>query len=160
MLDVRSLVFSYPKQPSPTLKGLDFHIDEGEVFGFLGPSGSGKSTTQRLLIGLLKDYQGEISILNKDARAWGTDLYHELGVGFEDRGYDRGQRAFVLARTGGSTGGLKVEVGASEDNPVYNPAFVINGWAPPRRSSRSTARRSPEARTSDSATGTDSRGRT
>ena len=83
MLDVRSLVFSYPKQPSPTLKGLDFHIDEGEVFGFLGPSGSGKSTTQRLLIGLLKDYQGEISILNKDARAWGTDLYHELGVGFE-----------------------------------------------------------------------------
>ena len=83
MLDVRSLVFSYPKQPSPTLKGLDFHIDEGEVFGFLGPSGSGKSTTQRLLIGLLKDYRGEISILNKDAKAWGTDLYRELGVGFE-----------------------------------------------------------------------------
>ena len=83
MLDVRSLIFSYPKQPSPTLKGLDFHIDEGEVFGFLGPSGSGKSTTQRLLIGLLKDYRGEISILDKDAKAWGTDLYRELGVGFE-----------------------------------------------------------------------------
>lgn len=83
MIDVRSLVFSYPKQPQPTLKGLSFRIEAGEVFGFLGPSGSGKTTTQKLLIGLQKDYQGEISILNRDAKEWGTELYREVGVGFE-----------------------------------------------------------------------------
>ena len=49
MIEVNSLVYTYPGQSSPTLKALDFHIDEGEIFGFLGPSGSGKSTTQKLL---------------------------------------------------------------------------------------------------------------
>ncbi|MCG8417484.1 MAG: ABC transporter ATP-binding protein [Proteobacteria bacterium] len=83
MIDVHNLVFSYPKQPKPTLKGLNFRIEEGEIFGFLGPSGAGKSTTQKILIGLLKGYQGEVSILNRDARDWGTEIYSEVGVGFE-----------------------------------------------------------------------------
>ena len=83
VIDVHDLVFTYPKEPSPALKGLSFQVHEGEIFGFLGPSGSGKTTTQKLLIGLLTGYRGSISILNKDARAWGTDLYREIGVGFE-----------------------------------------------------------------------------
>lgn len=83
MIDVQSLVFSYPKQPTPTLKGLDFHIEKGEIFGFLGPSGSGKSTTQKLLIGLLSGYEGKVSILGKDSQSWGTDIYEKVGVGFE-----------------------------------------------------------------------------
>ncbi len=83
MIDVRSLVFSYPKQSKPTLKGLSFHVEEGEIFGFLGPSGSGKSTTQKLLIGLQRVYHGEISLLNRNAKQWGTELYREIGVGFE-----------------------------------------------------------------------------
>lgn len=83
MIDVRDLVFHYPKAANPALRGLSFRIDEGEIFGFLGPSGSGKTTTQKLLIGLLTGYQGHISILNKDATQWGPELYREVGVGFE-----------------------------------------------------------------------------
>ena len=83
MIDVRDLVFSYPKEPEPTLKGLSFHIEEGEIFGFLGPSGSGKTTTQKLLIRLLTGFEGQISILKKDANQWGTELYYDVGVGFE-----------------------------------------------------------------------------
>jgi len=83
IIDVRDLVFAYPSEASPAVKGLTFRVDEGEIFGFLGPSGSGKTTTQKLLIGLLKGYHGSISILNRDAGAWGTDLYREVGVGFE-----------------------------------------------------------------------------
>ncbi len=83
MIDVQSLVFTYPGQSAPTLKGLDFHIEEGEIFGFLGPSGSGKSTTQKLLMGLLTGYQGTVQILGKDGKDWGTDLYEKVGVGFE-----------------------------------------------------------------------------
>lgn len=83
MIEVRDLVFTYPKQEQPTLKGLTFRVDKGEIFGFLGPSAAGKTTTQKLLIGLLTGYQGEISILNRDAQQWGTELYNEVGVGFE-----------------------------------------------------------------------------
>jgi fluoroquinolone transport system ATP-binding protein len=52
MIEVESLRFRYPKQPSDTIRGIDFHVAQGEIFGFLGPSGSGKSATQKLLIGL------------------------------------------------------------------------------------------------------------
>ncbi len=83
MINVKSLVYTYPSQKNPTLKELDFQIAEGEIFGFLGPSGSGKSTTQKLLIGLLTNFQGEITIQGKDARDWGIEFYYEIGVGFE-----------------------------------------------------------------------------
>ena len=44
MIDVQALTFSYQK--TPVLKGLTFHVNSGEIFGFLGPSGAGKSTLQ------------------------------------------------------------------------------------------------------------------
>lgn len=45
------------------LKGIDFKLERGEVFGLLGPSGSGKTTTIRLLIGELKKSGGSIEVL-------------------------------------------------------------------------------------------------
>lgn len=83
IIDVSSLKFTYPGQATETLKGLDFQIEEGESFGFLGPSGSGKSTTQKLLMGLLKGHQGRLQILGKEASEWGPEIYKKLGVGFE-----------------------------------------------------------------------------
>lgn len=83
MIEVDSLCFRYPKQDSDTIKGIGFKVDAGEIFGFLGPSGSGKSTTQKLLIGLLNNYSGDIALLGKDAKAWKHDLYQHIGVGFE-----------------------------------------------------------------------------
>jgi fluoroquinolone transport system ATP-binding protein len=83
MITVKDLRFSYPGNDAPTIRGVDFHVHKGEVFGLLGPSGSGKSTIQKLLIGLLKGYTGSIDILGKDAGAWGTEIYQEMGVGFE-----------------------------------------------------------------------------
>jgi hypothetical protein len=62
------------------------------------------------------------------ARSWNYPPSLRLGEGFEDRGYDRGQRAFVVSRSGGSEDSLQIEVAANEDSPVYNPAFVIIGW--------------------------------
>jgi fluoroquinolone transport system ATP-binding protein len=50
MLIVQNLNFSYHSNGENTLKGLDFSITKGEIFGFLGPSGAGKSTTQKILL--------------------------------------------------------------------------------------------------------------
>ena len=83
MFEVKGLRFKYPKNKADTIKGIDFQISEGEIFGFLGPSGAGKSTTQKILIGLLSNYQGEIAYKGKDLAAYGRSYFHEIGVGFE-----------------------------------------------------------------------------
>jgi fluoroquinolone transport system ATP-binding protein len=83
MIQVKNLNFTYPKTAKRTLKDLNFYIKEGEIFGFLGPNGAGKSTTQKILTGLLIDYQGEISVMGRDLRAWKSNYYEHIGVGFE-----------------------------------------------------------------------------
>ncbi len=87
MITVQDLIYSYPKSENPTVKSVSFEVKEGEIFGFLGPSGAGKSTTQKVLTKLLKNYEGEIFIKNKNSkkelREWKSDYYNQIGVGFE-----------------------------------------------------------------------------
>lgn len=83
MIEVKQLFFRYRGEPQDTLKGLNFSVEPGEIFGFLGPSGSGKSTTQRLLIGLEKGHRGEIGLFGRPIQQWSADLYRRMGVCFE-----------------------------------------------------------------------------
>ncbi len=83
MIQVNNLTFKYSSAKSPAISKLDFEIQKGEIFGFLGPSGAGKSTTQKILIGLLKEFEGEVTIFNRSVRMWGSDLYERVGVSFE-----------------------------------------------------------------------------
>jgi fluoroquinolone transport system ATP-binding protein len=83
MIDVENLSYTYAGALAPALKGLSFGIGRGEVFGFLGPSGAGKSTTQKVLIGLLKDFQGQVSVFGKELKSWNADYYERIGVSFE-----------------------------------------------------------------------------
>ncbi|RDH75222.1 ABC transporter ATP-binding protein [Mycolicibacterium moriokaense] len=83
VISVRGLTFTYPKAEEPAVRGMDFEVGRGEIFGFLGPSGAGKSTTQKLLIGLLRGHGGAIAIWGKDPLAWGPDYYERIGVSFE-----------------------------------------------------------------------------
>ncbi len=83
MITVNNLTFTYPAAAEPALRDISFDIQQGEIFGFLGPSGAGKSTTQKILIGLLKDYQGQVSIFDRDLQAWRSDYYERIGVSFE-----------------------------------------------------------------------------
>ncbi len=83
MIETRQLTFTYSTGDSPALRDLEFTVAPGEIFGFLGPSGSGKSTTQKVLIGLLEGYGGEVRVLDKDRAAWVSDDYEKIGVSFE-----------------------------------------------------------------------------
>ena len=83
MITVNALTYTYPGAARETLHGLDFTIAEGEIFGFLGPSGAGKSTTQKILIGLLKEYGGAVRVMDRDVSEWGQDFYEHVGVSFE-----------------------------------------------------------------------------
>jgi ABC-2 type transport system ATP-binding protein len=44
------------------LNAVSFDIKEGEIFGYIGPNGAGKTTTMKILVGLITDFQGEVSI--------------------------------------------------------------------------------------------------
>jgi ABC-2 type transport system ATP-binding protein len=46
--------------------GISFHVERGEVFGFLGANGAGKSTTIRILCGLLAPTAGRGHVLEYD----------------------------------------------------------------------------------------------
>ena len=83
MITVKNLSFTYAGGHKPAIRNLNFVVEPGEIFGFLGPSGAGKSTTQKILNGLLKDYQGQITVLGKDLNTWHADYYEHIGVSFE-----------------------------------------------------------------------------
>jgi fluoroquinolone transport system ATP-binding protein len=83
MVTVRDLTFTYSGAAAPAVRRASFDIERGEIFGFLGPSGAGKSTTQKILIGLLRDYLGEIQVMGRSLDAWRSDYYERIGVSFE-----------------------------------------------------------------------------
>ena len=83
MISVQNMTFTYSGGDQPAVNGVSFEVAPGEVFGFLGPSGAGKSTTQKILVGLLRGYEGDIRVLGKDLRSWGPDYYERIGVSFE-----------------------------------------------------------------------------
>src|SRR5688572_12462135 len=89
MIAVKALRYAYPRKGKKgsadalTIKGLEFDVKPGEIFGFLGPSGSGKSTTQKLLTGMLSGYEGSITVKGRELSAWDNNYYRAIGVGFE-----------------------------------------------------------------------------
>src|SRR5659263_705257 len=44
------------------LDSISLGIKEGEIFGYIGPNGAGKTTTMKILVGLITEFQGEVSI--------------------------------------------------------------------------------------------------
>lgn len=44
---------------------LSFTVDDGEIFGLLGLNGAGKTTTFRMILGLVDDYKGNITLDGK-----------------------------------------------------------------------------------------------
>jgi len=75
---VRDLRKSYGAYEA--LRGIDFEIREGEVFGLLGPNGAGKTTTVEILEGYRKRDGGEVSVLGEDPARGGPSWRERIGV--------------------------------------------------------------------------------
>lgn len=83
MIQVENLNFKYSSSQKKVLKSLNFSIKQGEIFGFLGPSGAGKSTTQKVLNGILRNFDGQVKVNGTDLKKIKSDFYENIGVAFE-----------------------------------------------------------------------------
>lgn len=65
LVEVRGLTKKFGKFTA--LKNVNLSVNKGEIYGFIGPNGAGKSTTIRILLGMLKPSEGQVTIFGKDA---------------------------------------------------------------------------------------------
>jgi ABC-2 type transport system ATP-binding protein len=62
------------------VRGIDFEVHAGEVFGLLGPNGAGKTTTVEILEGLRTRTSGRVSVLGCDPEVQTRQLKDRVGV--------------------------------------------------------------------------------
>ena len=78
VISVRGLTKSYGDFEA--LKGVDFELRAGEVFGLLGPNGAGKTTTIEILEGYRERDGGDVRVLGADPAKAGLEWRQRIGV--------------------------------------------------------------------------------
>jgi ABC-2 type transport system ATP-binding protein len=66
------------------VRGVNFQVATGEVFGFLGPNGAGKTTTINMLCTLAKPTSGQASVAGHDVVRERDDVRRNIGLVFQD----------------------------------------------------------------------------
>ena len=74
----RDVWFKYPNTDRYILQGLSFSVSAGSHYAFVGKNGAGKSTVIKLLVGLYRDYEGEILIDGKELREYPVEELRKL----------------------------------------------------------------------------------
>ena len=71
------------------VRGIDLHVDVGEVFALLGPNGAGKTTTVEILEGHRKRTSGEVSVLGHDPERNERAFKDRIGIVLQETGVER-----------------------------------------------------------------------
>jgi ABC-2 type transport system ATP-binding protein len=66
------------------VKGIDFEVRPGEVFGFLGPNGAGKTTTISMLCTLVRPTGGRARVAGHDVMTERDEVRRNIGLVFQD----------------------------------------------------------------------------
>jgi ABC-2 type transport system ATP-binding protein len=61
------------------LDDVQFEIKRGEIFGYIGPNGAGKTTTIKIIVGLMKNFGGDVFISGRSVRDDGAGISKLLG---------------------------------------------------------------------------------
>ena len=77
-VEVRGLRKSY--DGFEAVRGIDFELRAGEVFGLLGPNGAGKTTTVEILVGYRRRDAGDVTVLGADPERSGRIWRGRIGV--------------------------------------------------------------------------------
>jgi ABC-2 type transport system ATP-binding protein len=68
------------------VRGIDFEVARGEVFGLLGPNGAGKTTTVEMLEGYRERTSGIVSVLGYDPGTRSRAMRERVGIVLQDSG--------------------------------------------------------------------------
>ncbi|MEO6089835.1 MAG: ATP-binding cassette domain-containing protein, partial [Umezawaea sp.] len=69
------------------VRGVDFDVAEGELFGLLGTNGAGKTTTMEAVEGLRKATGGVVRVLGADPVADRRKIRPRIGIMLQDSGF-------------------------------------------------------------------------
>ena len=86
-IEVSGLSKSYGTHEA--VRGIDFSVARGEVFGLLGPNGAGKTTTVEILEGYRERSGGEVRVLGMDPGSRSRDLRQRIGIVLQSSGMYR-----------------------------------------------------------------------
>ncbi len=86
-IEVRDLRKSYGDFQA--VRGIDFAVARGEVFGLLGPNGAGKTTTVEILEGYRPRTGGEVRVLGFDPERRSRELRARVGIVLQSTGLYR-----------------------------------------------------------------------
>jgi ABC-2 type transport system ATP-binding protein len=86
-IEVRDLRKAYG--PAEAVRGIDFEVGRGEVFGLLGPNGAGKTTTVEILEGYRERTGGTVSVLGFDPQRRDRRLRERVGIVLQQPGIYR-----------------------------------------------------------------------
>jgi ABC-2 type transport system ATP-binding protein len=86
VIEVRGLRKSYGDVEA--VRGIDLHVDRGEVFALLGPNGAGKTTTVEILEGFRPRSAGDVTVLGHDPAAGDADMKRRIGIVLQSTGID------------------------------------------------------------------------
>jgi ABC-2 type transport system ATP-binding protein len=81
VISVRGLHKNYGEFQA--VRGIDFEVRPGEVFGLLGPNGAGKTTTVEILEGLRVRTSGDVAVLGFDPSLQTQRLKDRIGVSLQ-----------------------------------------------------------------------------
>ncbi len=88
MIQCKDVYKSFNKKP--VLKGIEFEIPDGKIFGLLGPSGAGKTTLIKILTGQLTFDRGSVKILDKAVEKLTGEDRKKIGIMMDQFGvYER-----------------------------------------------------------------------
>lgn len=69
-LVIKNLWFRYEESGEYILKGVNLSLNKGKSYSMVGLNGAGKSTLVKIMVGLYRDYEGEILLNGKDLKSY------------------------------------------------------------------------------------------
>ena len=87
VIEVRGLRKTY-RDGTQAVRGIDFDVEAGEIFGLLGPNGAGKTTTMRILGTLQPATAGHVRVLGLDPARDAEKVRRRIGFAMQEVGMD------------------------------------------------------------------------
>jgi zinc transport system ATP-binding protein len=98
-VSVKNLTYSYKvgstSFSSNVLDNISFSVNKGDLLGVIGPNGAGKTTLFSCMLGLFKDYQGEVRIFDHDIKKNSNLSLQSIGYIPQQKSIDQGFPATV-----------------------------------------------------------------